>query len=235
MKTYVYIDGFNLYHGCLQHTMYKWLNIRILSEIMLPGNDIEIIKYFTAKVSAPPDDPDQPTRQMLYWRALNTIRGVEVIKGTFYENIKPMPLADDCKRAVPGQFPRKRVKVVKREEKGSDVNLASHLLMDGVSGKYGQAVLITNDSDLLTPLKIVRYELKLPVGIINPHEYHSKVLKPHATFLARIRPSDLQAAQFSDILTDHLGSFHKPPRWGESPPCPKIHFSFLKNGRGRLK
>jgi hypothetical protein len=81
MKTYVYIDGFNLYHGCMQYTMYKWLNLRALSEAMLPGHTIEVINYFTAKVSAPPDDPGQPVRQMLYWRALRTLPGLQIIEG----------------------------------------------------------------------------------------------------------------------------------------------------------
>lgn len=235
MKTYVYIDGFNLYHGCIQYTMYKWLDIRKLCEVMLPGHDIAYIKYCTAKVSAPPDDPGQPARQMIYWRALRTLQAFDIIEGTFYEQVKAMPLSDDCKRVTPGQYPRKLVRVVKREEKGSDVNLASHLLMDGFHKLYEQAVLITNDSDLVTPVKIVRYELNLPVGIINPHEFHSKKLKPHATFLARIRPSDLQAAQFPETLNDANGMFHKPPRWSEAKEPPKFHFRFTKHGWQNLK
>jgi len=27
MKTIIYIDGFNLYYGCLKDSPYKWLNV----------------------------------------------------------------------------------------------------------------------------------------------------------------------------------------------------------------
>lgn len=83
--------------------------------------------------------------------------------------------------------PTKRVWVDKTEEKGSDVNLASHLLRDAFRGAFQVAVLITNDSDLAEPVRIVRQELNLPVGILSPHQQHSVELKRLATFVKRIR------------------------------------------------
>ena len=50
----------------------------------------------------------------------------------------------------------------KTEEKGSDVNLASHLLRDAFSKKFEVAVLITNDSDLAEPVWIVAHETRTP-------------------------------------------------------------------------
>jgi hypothetical protein len=214
MKTSVYIDGFNLYHGCVKHSAHKWLNLRRLAENLLPGHTVGTVKYFTARVSASIGDPDQPNRQMMYWRALRTLRGFEIIEGTFYEHAKCMPLAPDCHMHKPGILTL--VRVMKKEEKGSDVNLAAHLLMDGWRKRYEQAVVVTNDSDLATPISIVRNEMRLPVGIWNPHEFHSRKLSKLATFLARIRESDLAKAQFSDELTDAKGKFHKPDRWKKS-------------------
>ena len=53
------------------------------------------------------------------------------------------------------------------EEKGSDVNLASHLLVDGFTGKYEVAVVVSNDADLLEPHpRLVRAVLGLPVGVV---------------------------------------------------------------------
>lgn len=60
------------------------------------------------------------------------------------------------------------VQVIKTEEKGSGVNLATHLVGDGFRNEYELAVLVTNDSDLLEPIRIVRHELGLKVGITNP-------------------------------------------------------------------
>ena len=65
-----------------------------------------------------------------------------------------------------GSTPLKRVWVDKTEEKGSDVNLASHLLHDGFKGLYDAAVIITNDSDLAEPIRMVREVLNLRIGIL---------------------------------------------------------------------
>jgi uncharacterized LabA/DUF88 family protein len=87
--------------------------------------------------------------------------------------------------ALTGVTPTKRVWVDKTEEKGSDVNLAAHLVRDAFRAAFQVAVLITNDSDLAEPVRIVRQELNLPVGILNPHQHHSAELKRVATFLKR--------------------------------------------------
>lgn len=78
---------------------------------------------------------------------------------------------------------------------------------------FDVAVLITNDSDLTEPIRIVTRELKLAIGILNPHQQHSVQLKQFATFVKRIRQSDLIASQFPSTLTDAKGTFHKPSDW----------------------
>jgi hypothetical protein len=55
-----------------------------------------------------------------------------------------------------------KVWVDKTEEKGSEVNLASHLLRDAFSKRFEVAVLITNDSDLAEPVRIVRPRTRTP-------------------------------------------------------------------------
>ncbi|MDX1679999.1 MAG: hypothetical protein R3242_04635, partial [Akkermansiaceae bacterium] len=60
-KTYLYIDGFNLYYGAVKNTPYKWLNPKALIEKLLPQNEIIGIKYCTAAVASYPRDPDAPT------------------------------------------------------------------------------------------------------------------------------------------------------------------------------
>ena len=52
------------------------------------------------------------------------------------------------------------------EEKGSDVNLAAHLLVDVLRERVDAAIVISNDSDLRLPIQVVRQ--KVPVGTINP-------------------------------------------------------------------
>ena len=62
-RTFIYIDGFNLYHGALRHTPYKWLDPRALVSCLLdPAKTVASIKYFTARVSPRTNDPGQPFR-----------------------------------------------------------------------------------------------------------------------------------------------------------------------------
>ena len=56
MKTWIYVDGFNLYFGCVKGTPYKWLNIAQLCNVLLSGHQSERIKYFTARVHGRPGD-----------------------------------------------------------------------------------------------------------------------------------------------------------------------------------
>ena len=113
---------------------------------------------------------------------------------------------------LPGQ-PQKYAKVIKTEEKGSDVNLATHLLHDAHMGRFDVAVVVSNDSDLLEPIKIVRQELKKQVGILNPHLTASRALLPHCDFIKQIRAGVLHASQFPTTMTDAKGTFTKPPTW----------------------
>ena len=208
MKTYVYVDGFNLYYGAVRGTPFKWLDIKKLCELLLPKHQIAWIKYFTARVSARRGDPDQPTRQQTFLRALATLPNLDIIYGHFLTNETYMLQAG----LAPGA-PPKYVRVIKTEEKGSDVNLATHLLRDGFRKEYQAAVLVTNDSDLLEPVRIVRKELGLVVGILNPHKKASRVLAQQASFVKQIRPAALRASQFPATLKDAHGVITKPAVW----------------------
>ena len=54
----VYIDGFNLYYGALKRSPFKWLDVRMLTQALLPGDTIQEIHYFTARVSSRPSSPN---------------------------------------------------------------------------------------------------------------------------------------------------------------------------------
>ena len=117
-----------------------------------------------------------------------------------------------AKVVPPGQLPE-FVKVIKTEEKGSDVNLATHLLHDAHRARFEVAVIISNDSDLLLPIKIVREELGKKVGVLNPHKHPSQALLPHLDFIKAIRPGVLSISQFSNQLSDQHGTISKPAAW----------------------
>ena len=174
---------------------------------MLPKNTVVDIKYFTALVSSRPSNPDQSLRQQLYLRALKTVPGVSIHYGHFLTHEVTMPLV------TPAGQRQQYARVVKTEEKGSDVNLATHLLHDAHMGRFDIAVVVSNDSDLLEPIKIVREELGKKVGLLNPHRNPSRALLPHIDFIKAIRAGVLGASQFPPTLTDAHGTFTKPASW----------------------
>ena len=208
MRTHVYVDGYNLYYGCLRKTPYKWLNIHGLCSALMPGNDIRAVRYFTAQVSGTPHDPDQPTRQQTYFRALRTERQVSIHLGHFLTHEVTMPDAADWRA---GRFTPRQV--VKTEEKGSDVNIATHLLVDAFEDAFDVAVIVSNDSDLKEPISVVRRRFGKVIGILNPQEKVSRALQPLAHFTKQIRTGALANAQFPGVMHDAKGRFHKPPRW----------------------
>lgn len=210
-RTSVYVDAFNLYFGSLKNSPSKWLNLEQMCKLLLPGNNITTIKYFTAKVSARPNDPQQPVRQQTYFRALSTIPCMEIIYGHYLTHTVKMRLANPITDST-GQV-LKYVDVIKTEEKGSDVNLAVQLLNDAHLDLYDVAVVVSNDSDLLAPIKIVRNVMKKNVGVLNPHKNSSRAIQPNVDFYKQIRSGVLGASQFPAELTDRVGTFHKPVTW----------------------
>lgn len=206
MKTNVYVDGFNLYYGAVKGTPYKWLDIRKMCELAFPRNQINEIHYVTAIVKDAPWDPHQSTRQQTFIRALQTT-GVQVYYGSFLSKVTSMPLAVKPKRGS------RMVDVIKTEEKGSDVALGALLVAHGYQGRYESAILISNDSDLTLPVRMVRQDLGLPVGIYNPHKRFSYELSQEASFRKQVRTGHLAAAQLPDTLTDARGTISKPPTW----------------------
>ena len=207
MKTIVYIDAFNLYYGALKDTPYKWLDPMALCRAMIPQNTVSRIKYFTARVQARADDPSQPQRQMFYFRALQTLPNIELIFGHYLTHVTWMP------RAKPHPDQNPFLQVIKTEEKGSDVNIASHLLMDAFDNSFECAVIISGDSDLQTPVLMVANKFHKAVGVLNPQKIDCKALKGVARFYKHIREPALQVSQFPPVLTDKQGTFHKPPTW----------------------
>lgn len=206
MRTFIYVDGFNLYYRALKGTPYKWLNLDALCRLLLPKAQIERINYYIARVTARPNDPGQPVRQDTYFRALRSISGLQTTEGSFLSKPANLPLESDT---------TKFARVIRTEEKGSDVNLATHLIHDGHRGAYDQAVVITNDSDLSEPIRIVRDELHLPVGLLYPSKYPNpqlqRVITPH--FAKAIRQGALSICQFPAVMKDTVGKFHKPKEW----------------------
>ena len=187
--------------------------------VSLPGDRIHRIRYFTAIISQRPGHPDATQNQLTYLRALGTIPNLTIDYGHFLTHAVRMKLV----QTIGG---RRTVEVWKTEEKGSDVNLATRMLCDAYDGDFDVAVVISNDSDLLPPIRIIRSRFNLPVGVLNPQigfpnpttgQYpkpkNSFALKREVTFYRPIRPSALARCLFPTLLRDSNGTITKPTRW----------------------
>ncbi len=178
MRVGAYIDGFNLYYGARSlcgrgQVGWRWLDVRSLVESLLPhswrkrGAELDRVVYCTARVGGS-RDPSSARDQDVYIRALRTHESVDHVEfGNFVSRIKHAPLAvrdssgkpevvkpnwpvcvQDGSTGVPLPDTAFIVSYVRREEKGSDVNVATHLLTDVLTGRVDGAIVVSNDSDL---------------------------------------------------------------------------------------
>jgi hypothetical protein len=99
------------------------------------------------------------------------------------------------------------------EEKGSDVNLAAHLLNDAWKGAFEAALVISNDTDLCAPIEMVTKEIGLPVYVACPDRAYSlsPELSAVATYPRHIRSGMLANAQFPNPLPGTTKT--KPATW----------------------
>ncbi|MBP3194012.1 NYN domain-containing protein [Natronogracilivirga saccharolytica] len=210
MKTIVYIDGFNFYYSTYRNprkreaNSYKWLDFKkLLNNLLHDKHEIVAIKYYTADVSGK-NDPDQPTRQQTYLRALKAyIPELEIHKGMFLTSEKYMPKVDGSGNEL----------ILYTEEKGSDVNLAVHLLNDGYKDLYSCAVLLSNDGDLREALKLTKNELGKTIGWILPKwtNIRSNELRHYTDFYRSFGLQKLIDAQLPSTIPGT--NIRKPDRW----------------------
>jgi uncharacterized LabA/DUF88 family protein len=155
-----------------------------------------------------PNDPQQPQRQQAYLRALDTLPLVTVHFGHYPSHPTRMPLANPSPRGA------RTVEVIKTEEKGSDVNLATYLLLDAFRDRCDKAVVVTNDSDLREPIRVAESELGVQVVIVNPHPPLRRSLALRASAMRQLRVPTIAACQLPPALTDVQGrTIRKPPTW----------------------
>jgi uncharacterized LabA/DUF88 family protein len=219
MKTIVYVDGLNLYYAALRGTPYKWLDLYALfrDKVLEAGTEVEQIRYYTVPVKgSSSDDPCSPQRQQRYLRALKAYRGsqVEIIQGFIARSTPFLRLvgAKEC-RAIPT-----KVRVYHFAEKQTDVNLAADLVSDSWRQRCGQAVICSNDSDLVGALASVRRDHpQVALGLVPPVRepcHISRELKDLATWCKTLEKADLAEAQLPERIPGTQLS--RPLRWAET-------------------
>jgi hypothetical protein len=240
----IYVDGYNLYYGGRGImggsgvAGWRWLDVRRLAEDLIArhsgwsGGRVERVIFCTARISGA-SHPAGSRDQNVYLRALAAANSVDVIElGRYVNRVATAPLAvkgpkgkpvvttaawpimvqDSAEQPVPDA--RFMVSVARREEKGSDVNVASHLLLDLLHKRVDAAVVISNDSDLAFPVAQARQ--LVPVGVVNPtRNYVAGALSANAGegvgghWWWQLAATDLTNAQLAPVI----GKLTKPPGW----------------------
>jgi uncharacterized LabA/DUF88 family protein len=95
------------------------------------------VKYFTSRVT---NNPDKQKRQTTFIEALETTK-VKIYYGMFQDN------TIECRRC--GNLWREA------NEKMTDVNIATQLLVDAYQNSYDTAILVSGDSDLVPPIRAI--------------------------------------------------------------------------------
>ena len=225
VRVWCYVDGFNLYNGVVRRVNQKWINLKLLCDALAaPGDTVEAVKYFTARLRPRANDPDVPARQETYWHALRTVPEIEIIKGYFPParpakkplacSIESMDLKVTAGTPQTG-VPPEMVRVMESNEKGTDVNLAIHLLNDAHHSRFEKAAVVSADSDLAGCISMARTESGLSIGVLNPHpEHHCNNLRSVSSFFVDIEPKHLHLSLFPDPVISPKGrAIAKPAGW----------------------
>jgi len=204
MKTVVYVDGLNLYYGVLRGTGFKWLDLYGLFQEHVLGAAmcVEKVRYYTAPLKgSASDDPASPQRQQLYLRALQAFRRnrIEIVQGSIVRTTPVLRLVD----AVPGSSVSK-ARVLQLTEKETDVNLAADLISDACHGRCEQAVVCSNDRDLVGALAAVRRDHPgVVIGLVSPvreQRYVSSYLSKLAHWHKVLSPVHIARAQLPERI-----------------------------------
>ena len=208
-RAIVYVDGFNFYYGALKgNSDLKWLDYRKLAGRLLRGHHVGAVRYFTARVQDRPDDPGLAQRQDVYIRALREHAGVDVHLGQFKHREKNLPLAREHRK---GKI--KMARVGHTEEKGSDVSLGAHLVRDACHKNMEVALVLSNDSDLQTPVTMAEKE-GIVVITVNPHKQTQQPRRLLSGDKRTLSRKLLERCQLPDPVTTRAGKLiHKPKEW----------------------
>ena len=208
-----YVDGFNLYYRAVKGTPYKWLDLLRVCQRLAPSFTIKRIRYFTALIQAQSSDPQSPLRQQVYIRALKTISCLSVEYGQFRRRRKRGLLLTPIHGVSKSQF----VDIQIFEEKGTDVNLATHLVADSYEERRDRAFVISNDADLVLPIRFIRDELRIPVTLVNPNRDRTsktpRELSSAASDVRLLSEKTLRECQFPATMVDADGTITKPAAW----------------------
>ncbi|MCM2273355.1 MAG: NYN domain-containing protein [Candidatus Didemnitutus sp.] len=203
-RVIAYVDGFNLFFGLKSKgwKQFYWLDVhRAALALLRSGQRLVEVKYFTSRVSSAHGDPAQARRQAIYLEALATLPSVSLYFGHYLSK------AVRC-HACGAQWQ-------KHDEKMTDVNIATELLVDAFEDRFDTALLVSAESDLAGP--ILRLRALFPgkrVVVVFPPDRASKRLEQIASATLHVGRGVLAGAQLPDEVIKPSGfALQRPESW----------------------
>ncbi len=202
-RSIIYIDGFNLFYGALRGSPDRWLNLEKLFRLIRQDDDVQKIRYFTARTGT----RDQET----YLKALETLLLVTIEYGLF-KTKKIKCRVRSCGFGGLREFQAP-------EEKGTDVNIALRMLDDAYQGVCERMVLVSGDSDLVPPVQLIKQRfpgIKISVYVPARDKVRgaARELRSAADKHLTLPLDKLSKAQFESRLFDSSGNvIEKPVSW----------------------
>ncbi len=196
-----YIDGFNLYFGLKEKydRKYLWLDLEKLSTSLLkPGQELKVVKYFTSHIHG---NTAKIKRQNRYLEALGTLPIINTYYGQYLVNDHVCPACGNIEH-IPS-------------EKMTDVNIATHILVDAFENRFDVAILISGDSDLSGPISEIKrlFPSKRIIVAFPPSRVSFELKRvAHAWFM--IGRSKIDQSQFPEFVTKPDGyRLKRPVSW----------------------
>lgn len=200
----VYVDGFNLYHGLRAKgwRRYYWLNLReMATRLLTPHQRLVLVRYFTARVMAEPEDPRKPDRQAAYLEALETLPDLHIHYGRYARRWRRCTACG--------------ARWITYEEKLTDVNVAVELLGDAHGNVFDTALVVSADGDLAGLIGAIpkRFSNKRAVVAFPPGR-HSTDLRHAAAASFSIGRQVFRDSQLPKRVTTANGyEVTRPPGW----------------------
>ncbi len=197
----VYIDGFNLYFGMKDSgwRKYYWLDIYKLSEELLRlDQELVKVKYFTSSIS---NNSEKEKRQRTYLDALSQNKNIEIIYGQYKTGHPRCTKCGNINTYV--------------TEKQTDVNISTEMIKDAYQNNFDAALLISGDSDLISPVKLIQEEIKHKrVIIVFPPKRVSVDLRKLTPTSFTIRAHKFRVSQLPKVLKKADGfELKRPKQW----------------------
>lgn len=216
-RAITYIDGFNLYHGIRDSEWRNclWLDLQALSRHLLaPNNKLVAVKYFTARIRGAEDGDNRARaadreakrkRQADYLEALQTLPLLKIYEGHY------LPKIVTCNRCGTSWL--------KPEEKKTDVQMATQLVIDAYEDHFDTAMIVSGDGDITPPIEELtkRFPQKRFIAAFPPRRGNANIAKlTHTCFMIRL--DQLRSCQLPNPVVKPDGhELWRPERWGRQP------------------